>query len=740
LHPHARPAGGLGLASGPGFAPAANQDPAVSRHLSKLVLVLLPLCADPVWAQPAAEPNAEIAQLEGRSMLRQAAEAARGISGSGVQWQHPYGTPRPRDAVRSASVWLLDYPGSVIPRPDQTVLATWGDPELWDALRNVGIDLLHTGPLNRAGGVRGSDYTPTLDGWFDRISLDLDPALGTEAEYARMVKVAGERKGSIAGDLVPLHTGLGADFHLALRRYKDYAGMYTMVEIAKEDWGLLPAVLDRWSVAHVSKPAAEQLTKKGYIPGLINSNDADPKAKEWSGWSASGEVVGADGRVRRWVYLHYFKATQPTLNWLDPSYAARRAIAGDVVRTVHDRRTRIVRLDAVPFLGIEPKPGTTETLHFKHPLSVVGTNDIAMLVRKLGGWSFHELNVPLEDLRQFTANGPDLSYDFVTRAQILHALLSGDAGPLRLAFRWMLDAKAQPVGFVHDLQNHDEITYQLVEPEHRKDQQLEVNGKTITGKELWEAMLAAMRTKVAGDAAPYNRLYRPEKDGVATTFPGFVAPALGIDPYKATPDQVKLIARGHLLLAAANALHPGVFSLSTWDLVGALPVSGEEIDKRTTDGDYRWHNRGGVDLMGANPRAEASAFGLPRAKALYGSLPEQLQDPQSFASQLKGLLAARKKFGIAEGELLAVPEPTAIGLCVLVLKLPEHPLAVTVLNFAREDADAELDLRAIELPAGDWTDIRGGPASATTDGGRLRVRVPALTGTTLVPAAGKKGN
>src|SRR5205814_1990651 len=136
---------------------------------------------------------------------------------------------------------------------------------------------------------------------------------------------------------------------------------------------------------------------------------------------------------------------------------------------------------------------------------------------------------------------------------------------------------------------------------------------------------------------------------------------------------------------------------------------------------------------GANPRAETSAFGLPRARALYGPLPEQLQDPQSFASQMKGLLAARKKFGVAEGELLAVPEPSAVGLCVLVLKLPEHPLAVTVLNFAREDAEAAIDLMGTEVPAGDWADIQGGQAGATTDGGRLRVRVPALTGTTLVP-------
>jgi maltose alpha-D-glucosyltransferase/alpha-amylase len=175
-------------------------------------------------------------------MLRQARLQAALISGRGVQWRHPYGEPQPRQAVRRASVWLLDYGGSVIPRPGRSVIATWADPELWHALRRVGIDLLHTGPVNRGGGIRGRQYTPSLDGWFDPIALEVDPQFGTEEDFRRLVRVAAEHDGLIAGDLVPLHTGTGADFRLALMAYRDYLCMYTMVEVRKEDWPLLPAV------------------------------------------------------------------------------------------------------------------------------------------------------------------------------------------------------------------------------------------------------------------------------------------------------------------------------------------------------------------------------------------------------------------------------------------------------------------------------------------------------------------
>jgi hypothetical protein len=33
------------------------------------------------------------------------------------------------------------------------------------------------------------------------------------------------------------------------------------------------------------------------------------------------------------------------------------------------------------------------------------------------------------------------------------------------------------------------------------------------------------------------------------------------------------------------------------------------------DDDYRWINRGGIDLMDANPKAEKSSFGLGESKS-----------------------------------------------------------------------------------------------------------------------------
>jgi trehalose synthase len=692
--------------------------------------------AERIWSSPE-----YINWLEKRSMLDQARRLTPKVSGQGMQWRHEYGSPQPRAVVQKAPVWVLGYPGSVITRPGESVIAAWGDPTLWKAFGDIGIVLLHTGPVKRAGGVIRKEYTPTIDGWFDRISLEIDPALGTEEEYRHMVKVAEESDGLIAGDLVPLHTGMGADFLLALRAYKQYPGMYTMVEIREEDWPLLPLVESPWQTALVSNEIAEKLTTMSYIPGRIYPADADPQVRNSSGWSATGKVLGADGKTRRWVYLHVFKPGQPVLNWLDPSCAAQQAVAGDVVRTVVDLGAKVLRMDAVPFLGLEPQTGTSLAVYYQHPLSVLGTDYLAFLVRKFGGWSFQELNVPLESLKTYMKEGPDLSYDFFTRTEGLHSLLIRDAAILRLAYRFMLEADVQPIRLVHDLQNHDEITYQLVPLDFRGDQTLEFKGRKTTGHQLREQILNQMRSLEAGEAAPYNLLYRPTRDGLATTYAGFVAASLGIhDLELITPEQEKQIRRGHLLIAFANAMQPGVFSLSGWDLTGALPLPRESVANLLKGGDYRWINRGGIDLMGVNPKAKTSQFGVPRARVLYGPLPEQLKDPDSFVSQLKRMLAARKRYRIAEGELVAVPKVTHSALCVLVMRVPGSPaLAITVLNYGQEPVQEQIDLgkvKKLQAPAlaaqAVINSVSGETEGTVNSDGGLNVELQGWSGKTLI--------
>jgi maltose alpha-D-glucosyltransferase/alpha-amylase len=91
--------------------------------------------------------------------------------------------------------------------------------------------------------------------------------------------------------------------------------------------------------------------------------------------------------------------------------------------------------------------------------------------------------------------------------------------------------------------------------------------------------------------------------------------------------------------------------------------------------------------MGVNPTATVSAAGMPKARSLYGTLPEQLADPTSFARELSRILTVRKYYGIASGTLLDVPEVSHRGLLVMVNLTAQDQQQITVLNFSADQVD-----------------------------------------------------
>jgi trehalose synthase len=306
--------------------------------------------------------------------------------------------------------------------------------------------------------------------------------------------------------------------------------------------------------------------------------------------------------------------------------------------------------------------------------------------------------MPYEQIKAYTDEGADLSYDFFTRTESLHAFLTEDASLLRLSYRDMLRGGINPMSLVHDLQNHDEITYQLVQLGDRGSEEFLFNGKMTPAKEIREQALREMRKRVAGKNAPYNKLYRAAQDGVATTFAGFVAASLGIkDPYNVNESEKEQIKDGHLLLALYNAMQPGVFSLAGWDLVGALPLSTKQVEHLLGDNDFRWINRGAINMMDYNPEAQKSSWGLPKAQTLYGPLPKQLKDQNSFASILKDMLRIRKEYGIDLAEVVAVPSVKNKGVFLLVMQLPsDEKVAITAINFSQTQVVENLILSDLE--------------------------------------------
>ncbi|KTC22619.1 trehalose synthase [Pseudomonas putida] len=630
--------------------------------------------------------------LQGQSMLQAARDRARLYAGQARMWLHPYAEARARDASAIASVWLTVYPASIIVEEGGSVLQALAHEQLWQALSELGIQGVHTGPLKRSGGITQREFTPSVDGNFDRISFDIDPRYGSEAELVHLSKVASAHNAVTIDDSIPAHTGKGADFRLAEMAYGDYPGLYHMIEIREADWGLLPEVPAGRDAANLTPAMCDELKARHYIVGQLQRVIFfEPGIKE-TDWSATPPVLGVDGKLRRWVYLHYFKEGQPSLNWLDPSFAAQQLIIGDALHAIDVLGARGLRLDANGFLGVERRaegPAWSES----HPLSVTGNQLLGGMIRKAGGFSFQELNLTLDDIANMSHGGADLSYDFVTRPAYQHALLTGDTEFLRLMLHQMHAFKIDPASLIHALQNHDELTLELVHfwTLHATDSYL-YKGQTFPGNILREHIRSEMYEGLAGEHAPYNLKF--VTNGVSCTTVSIITAALGIrDLGSIDAEQLALIQKVHLLLAMYNAMQPGVFALSGWDLVGALPLEPEQVEGLMGDGDTRWIHRGAYDLADLDVEAQLSAEGLPRARSLYGSLASQLQQPDSFASSLKRMLAVRQAYAIAASRQILIPEVANPALLLMVHELPAGKgIQITALNFGAEPLSETLHL------------------------------------------------
>jgi trehalose synthase len=642
--------------------------------------------------------------LANESMLSDADHLARQLSGQGSMWQNPFADPDPRSAVERAPVWFTAYPLSFVTRPGQSFLAGLADPELWRAFTEIGISAVHTGPVKGAGGIEGWNVTPSVDGHFDRISMQVDPAFGTEDEFRALCTTASEHDAVIIDDIVPGHTGKGADFRLAEMAFAEYPGIYHMVSIPPEHWHLLPDVGPRQDAANLTAEAEAALAEAGYIIGQLQRVIFyEPGVKE-TNWSATREVEGVDGVVRRWVYLHYFKAGQPSINWLDPTFAGMRLVIGDALHALADMGAGALRLDANGFLGVEKRAAGSPAWSEGHPLSEAANQLIAGMIRKMGGFSFQELNLGIDDIRAMSEAGADLSYDFVNRPAYHHALVTGDTEFLRLTLNLALTEGVDPASLVHALQNHDELTHELVHfSTGHADDLFPYDGGELRGEDLAARVRGELCARLTGPDTPYN--LRFTTNGIACTTASVIAATLGLPDLDAlSDDDIAQIRDIHLLLAMFNALQPGVFALSGWDLSGTLTLPVGEVADLVRDGDTRWINRGAHDLLGATTGTVSLPGVMPRGRSLYGTLPEQLASDDSFARRLGRVIAVREKYGIATSTQLDVPSVSHHAMLVMVHGLEDGSQQITVLNFGAEALSGTVRSEAL-TPGGRVVDM-----------------------------------
>lgn len=442
-------------------------------------------------------------EIERESMLFQAESIAQKYHFEVAKLEPPPLSPQPQLCLNTASIWFsIDLAELQEPAFDSL-----NNGIFWELLREIGVQGVYLKGLKKGGK--------------SRTGISLDPKWG--ADWNDVALWLQKKKVALIGDSLGSCTGLSADFWLALKNFNNYAALYHLIEIEKQDWNTLPCVGSSDFTANVPWLTLQELHKKGYVPEQFS-----PYVKK-SSWDATAPVKCIDGKVRRWIYLKEGEA-DPAIDWLNPSFAGSRIAAADMLDSIFNLGQKIAKLD--------------DSIHFS------AKETQALWTRKLGGTSVLETQGGLQDWKKAPT---DMISDTLTRPALLHALIAEDAEALKMMYRLFLDEGIGTQRLVHALQPFDEFTCDwailLANPKKRFKYYEEI----FTGEALRMRLLKedAFRLRGAGPV----------------TWPSACLAALGEPDYEKKRDES---ARAHLLLAFFYAMQPGVFSFSLSDLLGMV--------------------------------------------------------------------------------------------------------------------------------------------------------------------------
>lgn len=663
----------------------------------------IPTASD-IFDGPRPNPGV-LQQFERRSMLFNARDHARIVSGSHLVLRSTGSSSDPSELLLFADTWLYVNPLTLLVGGRRSTFDHLTDTTINTVMREIGAKGIYVAPTRGSGSLWAFNKNGTVTGE-DVVTFDFSVAAGDENQYGRFINTAMDNQFVIGMDMVPSFTGLGPDFFLAACNVREYPGVYCMIEIPQAMWPSLPMVSSRWEGVALDLENLTALSSKGILPAAMLS-ELSPLSRK-TGWAATNEIPGVDGTKRRWVYRYFEKTDQPVLNWEDPSQAAHRIFSGSAVLQTGLQGQSLVGLRFEAFQGLEAAPPNPEPSdYFSIEPALSAAQSMGREIRRCGGWSWlRDSNLTLPALADFLNAETDLVYDSVFSPATEHALLTGDASLLRYMADQLLASRLDTRRLVHAMPDENGLTYALPHVSYMASVMLSQEAEGLRTKTLFEAR------SLADLQSP-----SPFSGGVLyTTSAGVAALAFGLSPEEVPQNLVHEISRGHSLMIFFRAMQPGVLMLSGQDLVGALPLSWRRMVDSPDKWDVEKYTRGAYALSSLTASVVVTPLGMAKTTSLYGPADVQIHKPDSFMVSIGKFLRERAEVRISNGVLVARPDTEGKGTIALATALEnDGGLVLTVCNFSREKVKENISLAGVP-------GFKSGPVRTLGGNGQYSVR------------------
>lgn len=526
------------------------------------------------------------------TLLEQSDYLISSYSGKKIAWRDAYAIPRAEEVLEKGSIWL-------VPKKKEKGEYFSSLYSLFPLLQEIGIQSVDLGQIFSSNLPHSLPFPSSAP-----ISMEINPELGSLDELLSYLNQAERENIQTVTTAQIGATGWGKDFFLALRFLSPYQGIYHMIEIEKEDWVDLPEIPHGQLVHTLSRREIETLVDKEYIVGLFSSLCGK---KVDVLWNVTGIVQGVDGKERRWVYLSYLSPMQPCMNWTDPSFTSQRIFSGTLLFLTKHLHSKLIHIDANPFLGIEKGEGRAAWSE-SHPLTLTAVETMAQMARKYGSSSALDIEMELVDLASFFAYGPEFIYDKSTSRSFLQSLSHKNSKEIYQYLDQIIDLSIPLHRVIHP----------LFEKRRKMFFSSSCCNQPATKKTLLE-VIADLNTT---------------------------------DLYHLTDQDKEKLTRSYFLYAFFYLMQPGIVTLSMDELQGSYYLSECESGKC-------------------------------RKCSLFGSCQKQLKDKESFLSQLKQVIKARKIHHIESARLIKTVQTPDPSLLIYFLAIPpSNDIVMIAFNFS----------------------------------------------------------
>lgn len=596
---------------------------------------------------PRADPG-YLQWLERQSMLGSTQELTGQVSGTDLIWRNSASARRVPLLLTAAPNWFDVNPHTLA--GGQPALRALAQPGLHAVLAQAGFGGLFMAPTGEKGDIwsahAASAHPDAASEAGDNVtSLRLDPALGTGDDFGRLAEGMDQAHMQMGGELPPAATGLGPDFILQARRASRFDGLYAMMSVPQKDWGLLPTTAGEWDCLPLRESAVAELRKRGIVPDMLRRDTVD-----WAtpgGWAVTGEIRGADGQVRRWVYRYSGNALRPVLLWQDPSGQARRIFSASVIQHTGLQQQTLAGIRLEPLMGLDAliegqNGGRTDPSALVPGIEAL--ESLAGEIHRYGGWAMQVDVLPPSLTRAVLATAVDFSRDSITPAAAGYALLSGDATPLATLLKASLVAGVDHSRLARGLRDRQYVD--------------------------WRPLLDLPDGKTLAHRAQSLAKGSPDALGLPATQAELAARALGLDATKAAqPENTAAMESACMLLLSWRMGLPGLTFLSPQDITGALGLP---------QGSGKGASGAGAVLLWT---ATGQAGGQTLAPLAFGPLDTQWSRDASFARHIARILQGRKAAGLAGGRLVQVTSE-ASGCIATLSALPGGGYWLLAANFS----------------------------------------------------------